>query len=93
MGVAAAGGLWQDAGMNAIETTATFEGPAHLRLARPVAGKVSGEVRVIVFFQEAGGAAQRDFRSAIGSYYRDYPGEALRDSADWLRELREGEEG
>lgn len=79
--------------MHAIETTATFEGPAHLRLARPVADRVSGEVRVIVLFQETDEAAQGDFRSAIGSYYRDYPGEAPRNSGDWLRELREGEEG
>jgi hypothetical protein len=30
------------------------------------------------------------FRDAIGSYYRDYPDEPVRDSATWLKELRAG---
>lgn len=79
--------------MNAIETTATFEGPSRLRLSRPVEKHVSGEVRVIVLLEERGASIRDDFRSAIGSYYRDYPGEPVRDAAGWLRELREGEEG
>jgi hypothetical protein len=37
--------------MNAIETTATFEGPAHLRLTHPVDKIVTGEVRVILLFR------------------------------------------
>lgn len=78
--------------MNAIETTATFEGPGHLRLAHPLDKAVAGEVRVIVLFPESSAPARRDFRAAIGSYHRDYPDEPVRDSEDWLKELREGEE-
>lgn len=78
--------------MNAIETTATFEGPSHLRLAHPVDKAVSGEVRVIVLLPENGTHVAKDFRAAIGSYHRDYPDEPVRDSKAWLKELREGEE-
>jgi hypothetical protein len=78
--------------VSSIETTATFEGPAYLRLAHPVDNAVEGEVRVIVFFEESKVSAPRDFRAAIGSYYRDYPDEPVRNSEAWLKELREGEE-
>ena len=78
--------------MKAIETTATFEGPDHLRLAHPLDKAADGDVRVIVFFQENGVPASTDFRAAIGSYHRDYPDEPLRDSRAWLKELREGDE-
>jgi len=37
------------------------------------------------------GPARKDFRAAIGSYYREYPEEPVRDSGAWLSELREGE--
>jgi hypothetical protein len=79
--------------VNAFETTATFEGPGHLRLAHPVDKAVDGEVRVIVFFEEKTAPAGRNFRAAIGSYHRDYPDEPARNSDAWLKELREGEEG
>jgi hypothetical protein len=80
--------------MAPLDTTATFEGPEHLRLAQPVDHPVSGKVRVIVLFPEPGNPdnAKPDFRSAIGSYYREHPAEPLRDSSDWLKELREGEQ-
>jgi hypothetical protein len=78
--------------VNAFETTATFEGPGHLRLAHPVDKAVDGEVRVIVFFEENTAPAGRNFRAAIGSYHRDYPHEPVRNSDAWLKELREGEE-
>jgi hypothetical protein len=78
--------------VNAFETTATFDGPGHLRLARPVDKAVEGEVRVILFFEENTAPAGRNFRAAIGSYHRDYPGEPVRNSDVLLKELREGEE-
>jgi hypothetical protein len=78
--------------VNAFETTATFEGPSHLRLAQPVDRAVNGEVRVIVFFEENTAPAGRNFRAAIGSYHRDYPDEPVRNSDAWLKGLREGEE-
>lgn len=79
--------------MNVFETTATFEGPGHLRLAHPVDKAVDGEVRVIVFLGEETARGGRNFRAAIGSYHRDYPDEPVRNSDAWLKELREGEEG
>jgi|GEM_PF-1865864 len=82
--------------MNAIETTATFEGQEHLRLARPLSDAVSGHrVRVIVLFEDvpAEKKAKGNFRAAIGSYYRDFPEAAARSSSEWLAELREGETG
>jgi hypothetical protein len=78
--------------VSTFETTATFEGPGHLRLARPVDKAVGGEVRVIVFFEGNAVPAGKDFRAAIGSYHRDYPDEPVRNSDAWLKELREGEE-
>ncbi len=78
--------------MNAIETTATFEGPGHLRLTHPLDQAVDGEVRVIVFFPETKAPTGIDFRAAIGSYHRDYPDQPVRDSNVWLKELREGED-
>ena len=78
--------------MNAFETTATFEGPGHLRLARPVDKAVDGEVRVIVFFEGNTAPAGSNFRMAIGSYHRDYPDEPVRNADVWMKELRQGEE-
>jgi hypothetical protein len=66
--------------VNAFETTATFEGPSHLRLAHLVDKAVDGEVRVIVFFEENTAPTGRNFRTAIGSYHRDYPDEPVRNS-------------
>ena len=61
----------------------------------PVPAAVSGTVRVIVLFEETGKPKSEedrpDFYGAIGSYYRDYPNEPLRDSSEWLKELREGD--
>lgn len=80
--------------MNAIETTATFEGQEHLRLARPLPDAVSGHrVRVIVLFEDTPVENPRkgNFRAAIGSYYRDFPNKVVRSSKEWLAEIREGE--
>lgn len=81
--------------MSVIETTGVLEGRERLHLAEPVPEGVSGTVRVIVLIEENGdagsGAKRPDFLGAIGSYYRDYPDEPRRDSAAWLKELREGE--
>lgn len=80
--------------MNAIETTATIEGQERLRLARPLPDAVSGHrVRVIVLFEDAPAQENHkgNFRAAIGSFYRDFPEEKVRSSAEWLAELREGE--
>ena len=81
--------------MSVIETTAVFEGREHLHLMEPVPTAVSGIVRAIVLFDEKGKPQSEedrpDFYGAIGSYYRDYPNESLRDSSRWLKELREGD--
>lgn len=81
--------------MNAIEATAVFEDPAHLRLTEPVQVAITGPVKLIVLFTDQAAPAASvnppDFRGAIGSYYRDHPQEAPRDSVQWMDELREGE--
>ncbi len=82
--------------MNAIETTAILEGREHLKLANPLPETLSGnQVRVIVLFEEATKEEREpgDFQAAIGSYYRDFPDEKVRTSAEWLAQLREGDEG
>ena len=80
--------------MKAIETTAVFEGVDRLRLIQHV-DSTPGEVRIIMFFPQAeetvGTKAVPDFKAAIGSYYRDYPDELIRNADEWLGELREGE--
>ena len=77
--------------MKAIETTAVFESPNHLRLAREVE-LASGEIRVVILYQENSPTKNiPDFEAAIGSYYRDYPDEPIRTADELLGELREGE--
>jgi len=81
--------------MTAVETTATFDGQEHLRLDQPVPDAVSGHrVRVIVLFEDTPMEPQRkgNFQAAIGSFYRDFPDAQIRDSKEWLAELRESEE-
>ena len=81
--------------MNAIETTATVdETRDHLTLAQPLPKNVNGEVKVIVMFQEAAELPKKsiDWHEAIDSMYRDFPDEPRRTTAEWMEELRAGEQ-
>lgn len=76
-----------------IDTKGVFEDSSHLRLDKPVAVIGNRPVRVLLLFEDGPDEPVQfpDFRSAIGSYQRDFPGSPVRSSSDWLKDLREGE--
>ena len=82
--------------MQAIETTATVdEDCRHLTLHTPLPGKPAGEVKIIIHMEDAPAskpAQAVDFTDAVGELYRLFPNSPHRTTAEWMKELREGEE-
>ena len=67
----------------------------HVTLTVPLPGKPAGPVEVIASIEDDGGvtpAAPVDFSDSIGLLYRLFPDTPRRTTAEWMRELREGEE-
>ena len=81
--------------MKIFETTARAEGRDRLILDTPLSEQPCGRVRVIVQTDDdelAKPFPTVDFMQALGSAYRDFPDMPRRTTADWMKELREGEE-
>ena len=81
--------------MKTFETTARAEGLDRLILDTPLSEPPSGRVRVIVQTDDDETTTPRptvDFMRALGSAYRDFPDMPRRTTAEWMPELREGEE-
>ena len=82
--------------MQAIETTATVdEDCRHLTLRTPLPGKPDGEVKIIIHLEETPASKPSptvDFTDAVGELYRLFPDAPRRTTAEWMEELRGGEE-
>ena len=81
--------------MKIFETTARAEGLDRLILDSPLSEQPSGRVRVIVQTDDDDQAMPFppvDFMQALGSAYRDFPDMPRRTTAEWMNQLREGEE-
>lgn len=81
--------------MNAIETTATVDAARdHLTLAQPLPEEAGSTVKVIVIPVDEIRKPKKsvDWFEAIGSMYRDFPDEPRRTTAEWMAELRAGEQ-
>ena len=83
--------------MQAIETTATVdEDLGHLRLTTPLTRRPAGEVKVVLLFPDDQPADVNpqpvDFRDSIGLLRRLFPDSPHRTTAEWMKELREGEQ-
>ena len=83
--------------MQTIETTATVdEDLRHLSLTTPLSHRPAGEVKVLLLLPDDQPAAANsqpvDFRDSIGLLRRLFPDSPHRTTAEWMKELREGEE-
>ena len=83
--------------MQAIETTATVdEDLEHLKLTTPLTRRPTGEVKVVLLFPDDQPAEVNpppvDFRDSIGLLRRLFPDSPHRTTAEWMKELREGEQ-
>ena len=82
--------------MQAIETTATVdEDCQHLTLRTPLTAKPVGEIKVTIHLEEAPESKPSppvDFTDAVGERYRMFPDAPRRTTAEWMAELRGGEE-
>jgi hypothetical protein len=81
--------------MNAqLETVAHATDATHLELETPLAEVRKGQrMKVLITFETATAnpVSTPDFRSAIGSYYRDFPQSQPLTTADYMQTVREGD--
>lgn len=76
------------------EMAAQATDATHLELETPLAALKCGQrVKVLITFEPPGNetATLGDFRTAIGSYYRDFPNGKPMTTADYMAASREGE--
>lgn len=76
-----------------LETTARATDATHLELETPLADVLSGQrMKVLITFEPLPENPRTpvDFRSAIGSYYRDFPQKPSQSTDEYMRTQRDG---